>query len=125
MLIPLHLIPVPSDEPVGFGDPGHTQRGQAGLMIAPGWHLGDVRELGLSVSGPANGSVRTADLMRFGQLMADAGLPLQPTRMLYDRAYAYDRLAEGHASDHAPLRELALELFEAYQGAGEWIGLVH
>jgi len=124
MLIPLHLIPVPSDEPAGFAEPGHAARVPNGLKLAPGWHLGDVRELGLGIA-TATGPVRTADLMRFGQLMADAGLPLQPTRMLYDRSYAYDRLAEGHASEHPSLSELALELFEAYQGAGEWIGLVH
>ncbi len=126
MLIPLHLIPVPADEPAGLGDPGHAWRATPVLHMAPGVRLGDLRELGLTLAGAGPGApVRSADLMRFAQLMADAGLPLQATRMLYDRAYAFDRLAEGHASEHGPLRELALQLFEAYQGAGEWIGLVH
>jgi hypothetical protein len=79
MLIPLHLIPIPADEPAGLGDPGHAWRGaNSGLKIAAGLHLGDIRELGLSVSGPTTGGVQSADLMRFGQLMANAGIPLQP-----------------------------------------------
>jgi hypothetical protein len=128
MLIPLHLIPVPADEPRGLGDPGHawqTAGGHGGLKIAAGVHLGDIRALGLTAAGSAGGPVSSGDLLRFGQLMADAGLPLNPTRMLYDRRYAYERLADGHGSAHAELRDLALDLFEAYQAAGEWIGLTH
>ncbi len=125
MLIPLHLIPVPADEPRGLGDPGHAWQGDGGLKIAPGVHLGDIRALGLTVHGATNGPVSTASLLRFGQLMNDAGLAINPTRMLYDRHYAYERLADGHSSDHSGLRELALDLFEAYQSAGEWIGLAH
>ncbi|HEV6968546.1 hypothetical protein [Roseateles sp.] len=122
MLIPLHLIPVPADEPRGMGEPGHVP---SGLKIAEGVHLGDIRALGLTVSGAANGAVSTGELLRFGQLMNDAGLAINPTRMLYDRHYAYERLAEGFGSDHPGLRELALDLFEGYQSAGEWIGLAH
>ncbi|KQW44667.1 MULTISPECIES: hypothetical protein [unclassified Roseateles] len=123
MLIPLHLIPVPADEPRGLGDPGHAW---SGLKIAQGVHLGDIRALGLTVSGATSGGpVATADLLRFGQLMNDAGLTINPTRMLYDRHYAYERLADGHASSHPGLRDLALDLFEAYQAAGEWIGMTH
>jgi hypothetical protein len=125
MLIPLHLIPLPADEPRGGGDPGHAWQARPGLMLAPGVNLGDVRALGLTVAGATHGPVRSGELLRFGQLMADAGLGLNPTRMLYDRHYAFERLADGHASDHTGLRELALELFEAYQAAGEWIGLTH
>lgn len=122
MLIPLHLIPVPADEPRGLGDPGHAF---SGLKIAQGVHLGDIRALGLTVASATGGPVSTGDLLRFGQLMNDAGLPLNPTRMLYDREYAYERLADGFGSDHAGLRDLSLDLFEAYQAAGEWIGLTH
>jgi hypothetical protein len=122
MLIPLHLIPIPADEPRGAGDPGHAL---SGLKIAQGVHLGDIRALGLTVAGATNGPVSTGNLLRFGQLMNDAGLAINPTRMLYDRHYAYERLAEGHGSAHPGLRELALELYEAYQAAGEWIGLSH
>lgn len=122
MLIPLHLIPVPADEPRGLGDPGHAW---SGLKIAEGVNLGDIRALGLTVAGDASGPVSSRDLLRFGQLMNDAGLAFNPTRMLYDRQYAYERLADGHRSGHPGLRELALDLFEAYQSAGEWIGLAH
>jgi len=122
MLIPLHLIPVPADEPRGLGDPGHAY---SGLKIAQGVHLGDIRALGLTVAGATSGPVSSSDLLRFGQLMNDAGLAINPTRMLYDRQYAYERLADGHGSEHPGLRDLSLDLFEAYQAAGEWIGLAH
>jgi len=122
MLIPLHLIPIPADEPRGLGDPGHAW---SGLKIAQGVNLGDIRALGLTVAGATSGPVNSRDLLRFGQLMNDAGLAINPTRMLYDRQYAYERLADGHASDHPGLRELSLDLFEAYQAAGEWIGMTH
>jgi hypothetical protein len=122
MMIPLHLIPVPADEPRGLGDPGHAW---SGLKIAQGVHLGDIRALGLTVAGAASGPVSTGDLLRFGQLMNDSGLAINPTRMLYDRQYAHERLAGGFGSENPALRELSLDLFEAYQAAGEWIGLAH
>ena len=125
MLIPLHLIPVPADEPHGLGDPGHAWQGDGGLKIAQGVHLGDIRALGLTGVGATGGPVSTRDLLRFGQLMNDAGLAINPTRMLYDRHYAHECLAEAHGSGHPGLRELAADLFEAYQAAGEWIGLAH
>jgi len=123
MLIPLHLIPIPADEPRGLGDPGHAAF--SGLKIAQGVNLDDIRALGLTAAGSASGPVSSRDLLRFGQLMNDAGLAINPTRMLYDRQYAYERLADGHGSGHPGLRDLALDLFEAYQSAGEWIGMAH
>jgi hypothetical protein len=125
MLIPLHLIPIPADEPRGLGDPGHAWQPGAGLKIAQGVHLGDIRALGLTVAGATNGPVATADLLRFGQLMSDAGLAINPTRMLYDRQYAHECLAEALGSHHPGLQDLATDLFDAYQAAGEWIGLAH
>ena len=122
MLIPLHLIPIPADEPRGLGDPGHAW---SGLKIAQGVNLGDIRALGLTTAGPTSGPVSSRDLLRFGQLMNDAGLAINPTRMLYDRHYAYECLADGHGSSHPGLRELSMDLFDAYQSAGEWIGLAH
>lgn len=122
MLIPLHLIPIPADEPRALSEPGHAWNG---ITIAPGVNLGDIRALGLTAAGASGGPVRSRDLLKFGQLMNDAGLAINPTRMLYDRHYAYERLAEGHASDHPGLRDLALDLFDAYQSAGEWLGLMH
>jgi hypothetical protein len=111
MLIPLHLIPIPADEPRGLGDPGHAWQPGAGLKIAQGVHLGDIRALGLTVAGATNGPVATADLLRFGQLMSDAGLAINP--------------AEALGSHHPGLQDLATDLFDAYQAAGEWIGLAH
>ncbi|MCV2370840.1 hypothetical protein [Roseateles oligotrophus] len=78
-------------------------------------------EFGSPIVGPVDGG----DLLRFQSLMALEGLALQPTRMLYDRLYACERLAQGHASANAALRELAMRMFNSYQQAGEWIGLIH
>ncbi len=78
-------------------------------------------ELGALLVGPVDGS----ELQRFQQLMQMEGLSLQPTRMMYDRLYACERLAVGHASANPMLRDLALKLFNSYQQAGEWIGLAH
>ncbi|MCV2359099.1 hypothetical protein LNV08_08930 [Paucibacter sp. TC2R-5] len=78
-------------------------------------------EFGSPIVGPVDGG----DLQRFHALMAQEGLALQPTRMLYDRLYACERLAQGHASANASLRELAMRMFNNYQQAGEWIGLIH
>lgn len=125
MLIPLHLIPVPADEPRGLGEPGHAWQHDSDLKIAPGVRLGDIRALGLTGIGMADGPVATRSLLRFGQLMNDAGLDIHPTRMLYDRQYAYERLADALASRHDTLRDVALDLFDAYQSSGEWIGLAH
>ena len=124
MLIPLHLIPIPADEPRGLGDPGHAASFN-GLKIAQGVNLGDIRALGLTAAGSPSGPVSSRDLLRFGQLMNDAGLVINPTRMLYDRQYAYERLADGFGSEHPGLRDLSLDLFESYQAAGEWIGMTH
>jgi hypothetical protein len=57
--------------------------------------------------------------------VSDADLPINPTRMLYDRQYAHECLAEALGSGHPGLRDLAVDLFDAYQAAGEWIGLAH
>ncbi len=78
-------------------------------------------EFGSPIAGP----VDAGDLQRFHALMTREGLALQPTRMLYDRLYACERLAQGHASANASLRELAMRMFNSYQQAGEWIGLIH
>ncbi len=79
------------------------------------------REFGSPLVGP----VASDDLQAFQRLMAQEGLALQPTRMLYDRLYACERLAQAHASANAALRELAMRMFNSYQQAGEWIGLIH
>lgn len=80
---------------------------------------------GLAFGSPIIGPVDGGDLQRFQALMGQEGLALQPTRMLYDRLYACERLAQGHASANEALRELAMRMFNSYQQAGEWIGLIH
>lgn len=82
---------------------------------------GVMPDLGLSVAGPAGMDA----LAQLQDLMADAGLDLQATRMLYDRHYALERLATAHARGDARLQALAQDVFDAYQRRGEWIGLVH
>ena len=72
------------------------------------WGL--VPDLGLTVAGTAS---------------MDELLTLQPTRMLYDRLYALERLSTAHARGDARLQAVAQDLFDAYQRRGEWIGLVH
>ncbi len=58
-------------------------------------------------------------LLRFKGLMAQDGQAVHVARMCYDRLYAYDRIAQAHASASDPLRRLALELFQAYHRRDE------
>jgi hypothetical protein len=67
---------------------------------------------------PAEG-LKMATLLEFKQLMAHEGWPLQLARMCYDRLYAYERIAQAHASAHDPLRRIALQLFQAYHAIDE------
>ena len=83
------------------------------------WGL--VPDLGLTVAGTAS----MDELLTLQELMADHGLTLQPTRMLYDRLYALERLSTAHACGDARLQAVAQDLFDAYQRRGDWIGLVH
>lgn len=55
-----------------------------------------------------------AALLRFKQLMARERWPVQLARMCYDRLYAYERIAQAHASADDALRSVALRLFQAY-----------
>ncbi len=108
MIIPLHLIPAQHRGALDFS-------GVDAAVSAV-----ELPDLGLSITGP----VEASQLQEFQLLMQQAGLRLQPTRMLYDRLYAFERLADAHASACPALRELAMQLFECYQRAGEWIGLI-
>lgn len=113
MLIPLHLVSESS-----FSMPMFTIGGEA---VDPALRPQASTELASPIVGPIDSS----DLQLFAAQMAGAQIALQPTRMLYDRLYAFDRLAAAHASDNAGLRALAMRLFNGYQQAGEWIGLIH
>jgi len=112
MIIPLHLLPESNQHAPVYFDL---------QAIDPALRPQSAFELGSPIAGP----VEMADLQRFQQLMGQEGLALQPTRMLYDRLYAFERLAQGHASASPALRDLAMRLFQGYQQAGEWIGLIH
>lgn len=52
-------------------------------------------------------------LGRFRELMASQGEGVHIARMCFDRLYAFERIAAAHATNHGPLRELALHLFQA------------
>ncbi|MCZ8072825.1 hypothetical protein [Kinneretia aquatilis] len=117
MIIPLHLLPdlntgapIPLDFTLNADSPSSLRMD---MRAAP--------ELDLPIAGP----VALSDLHCFQALMADEGEQLQPTRMLYDRLYAFECLARAHACSNPGLRALALRLFSDYQRAGEWIGLMH
>lgn len=71
-------------------------------------------ELGAS-RGPLVGStLDIAMLQEFKLLMGLEGWPVQIARMCYDRLYAYERIAQAHASASEALRQVALLLFQAY-----------
>ena len=85
-----------------------------------------MREQGPLICEPTvAGTASMDELLTLQDLMAGHGLTLQPTRMLYDRLYALERLSTAHARGDARLQAVAQDLFDAYQRRGEWIGLVH
>ncbi|WP_077034999.1 hypothetical protein [Pelomonas sp. KK5] len=77
------------------------------------------------LDSPIVAPVDGARLQRLHALMFAAGMELEPTRMIYDRAYAYERLAAGFGSGSASLRELSIDLFAEFEQSGEFLGLVH
>lgn len=125
MNFPLHLVPdlqMNLNAPIYFDlredAPRFTLGGQA---VDPALRPQTSFELGSPIAGPVGGG----DLQQLAALMAQEQIALQPTRMMYDRLYACERLALAHASANPALRELAMRLFNDYQQAGEWIGLIH
>ncbi len=58
-------------------------------------------------------------LGRFRSKMAEEALPVNVARMMFDRPYAFDRIALGHSSADETLQRLALKLFAQYEKAGE------
>jgi len=127
MIIPLHLVPNLQEQPPLLFDarndtPNYTSDYTlAGQAVDASLRPQTTVDLGMPIAGP----VAFGDIMAFQQLMFDEGLFMQPTRMLYDRLYAFEQLARGHASANAGLRALSMRLFSVYQSAGEWIGLAH
>jgi len=58
-----------------------------------------------------------ADLLAlsgFRTLMAREGTPVNIARMMFDRPYAYERIAVAHGSADASLQRAALQLFGLY-----------
>ena len=110
MSFPLHLVPKTS-----------AAATPEGLIHGQAQDLPDLLGLGLTLST----GIDMAELQAFSRLMEAQGLPLQPTRMIYDRLYAFDCLALAHDSGNAALQRMARHIFDAYQSRGEWIGLMH
>jgi len=67
------------------------------------------------VALPIGGCVKPATLRAFVRAMAAQSLAVQPARLGYDRLYAFDCLARAHACNDDSLRELAVELFAAFE----------
>lgn len=110
MIVPLHLLPAAAHE----------------LPVLPDvFVLPDAGAEPFVLDMPVAGAVALGDLQDFQRLLQAEGEGLQPTRMLYDRLYAFERLAVAHASANPALQQLAMQLFNRYQQAGEWIGLIH
>lgn len=68
-----------------------------------------------NVTLPLGVQVSRSTLRRFVRAMAAEGLALQSARLGYDSCYAYDAFARAHASNYAVLRDMALELFAAFE----------
>ncbi len=112
MIIPLHLLPEDMPELT------YSIGGQA---VDPALRPQSSVDLASPIAGP----VAMDQLLRFQELMALKGRTISPIRMVYDKLYACERLAEAYRSDHAGLRELAISIYEGYERAGEWVALVH
>ena len=67
------------------------------------------------VALPIGGHIDPRTLRAFVRAMAAQGHAVQPARLGYDRRYALDCLALGHASSDDALRAIAVELFAAYE----------
>jgi hypothetical protein len=68
-----------------------------------------------SVALPLGGRVRTQTLRAFVRAMAGQGVMVQAARLGYDRLYACQCFAAAYAGSDARLRELALEMFDAFE----------
>jgi len=113
MIIPLHLVPDLREQALHITFDG--------VAVDPALRP----QAALQIDSPIVGPVAGADLQRLHALMNVEGLDLEPTRMVYDRAYAYERLAAGFGTHNEALRELSVDIFADYQQAGAWIGLAH
>ena len=85
----------------------------------------DSRLEGLFSLGSLSAPVALDELQHFARLMQTQGQGVEATRMLFDAPYAHTLLQSGRASPCAPLAELAEALFQRYQRAGQWLGIVN
>jgi hypothetical protein len=63
----------------------------------------------------ADACLSRQQLAQFADAMRALGLNVQSQRMRYDRIYARQVLSLGHGLGEAPLRALAMQLFEHFQ----------
>ncbi|MED5621204.1 hypothetical protein [Ideonella sp. BN130291] len=70
--------------------------------------------IGIRRSLPSGVHLSVGVLLQFRQMMGLEHWPVQLARMCYDRLYAYERIAQAHASASPALRDIALQLFHAY-----------
>ncbi len=92
---------------------------------APGASWFDTRLDGLFSLGSLGAPARLDELQGFARLMQTQGQGVEATRMLFDAPYAHTLLQQGRLSACAPLAELAESLFQRYQRAGQWLGIVN
>ena len=92
---------------------------------APGAAWFDARLDGLFSLGSLSAPVSLDELQHFARLMQTQGQGVEATRMLFDAPYAHTLLQSGRSSACAPLAELAEALFQRYQRAGQWLGIVN
>ena len=69
-----------------------------------------------------DGQIDATLLNGLAAALAAQGSPLQAQRMRFDRHYALERLAQAHCSPDARTRQLAMRLFDAYQGSASASG---
>jgi hypothetical protein len=74
-------------------------------------------EKGDAAALPLGGYVDPATLHAFVRAMAAHGVKVQAARLGYDRLYACECFARAHAGSDTDLRNLALELFDAFDRA--------
>jgi len=85
----------------------------------------DERLEGLFSLGSLGAPASLAELQGFARLMQTQGQGVEATRMLFDAPYAHTLLQQGRLSECAALAELADALFQRYQHAGQWLGIVN
>jgi hypothetical protein len=95
-----HAAPAATHQPAAISTPLAAPAEAAPLALPVG-------------TWPGGSEAGMQALTRFRDLMATQGQTVLVAQMCFDRLYAYERIAAAHATNHGPLRELALQLFQA------------